>query len=177
VVFEAKEGQARYLFRVREDGSRRQKVSAERIVTLARVSPDRRWAVVWPYGDDLRRLVAYPLNGGEAVPVCENCSDGDGGPARGRTPPVLAWSPDAEYLYLRLQWAPSDPLSETGKTYVLRLASASTLPPVFKGETDVASMPGVQVIPRWGIFPGPRSSLYAYTHAATHRNLYRISVP
>jgi hypothetical protein len=38
-------------------------------------------------------------------------------------------------------------------------------------------MPGVQVIPHGGIFPGPRASLYAYTRAVIHRNIYRISLP
>jgi eukaryotic-like serine/threonine-protein kinase len=176
VIFAAIEGRARYLFRVREDGTGRQKVASERIVTVESVSPDRHWAVVWPGGDDLRRMVAYPLDGSSAVPVCEQCSDGDGGPARGRTPPALGWSPDGHNLYLRLQW-PTEPFYETGKTYVLPLAKASALPPVFRGETDVASMPGVQVIAHGGIFPGPRRSLYAFTRAVTHRNLFRISVP
>ena len=122
-------------------------------------------------------MVAYPVEGGDPVPVCGDCSDGDGGPSRGRTPPVLMWSPGGQFMYLRFQWAPSDPLVDTGKTYVLRLANSNTLPEVFDGERDVAAMPRVQVIPRWGIFPGPRSSLYAYTREATHRNVYRIPVP
>jgi hypothetical protein len=176
VIFEAKEGQGRYLFRASEDGSSRRKVTANRIVTLASVSPDRRWALAWPSGDDLRRLVAYPLDGGDAVPVCEACSDGDGGPARGHTPPVLKWSPNGEYLYLRFRW-PQETLDEIGKTYVLHLTSPNSLPPPFKSEPDVAAVPGIQVIARGAIFPGPHPSLYAYTRTATHRNLYRISVP
>jgi eukaryotic-like serine/threonine-protein kinase len=178
VVFEAEDGQARYLFRVREDGSSRQKVAAEPIGYLMNVSPDRRWAVVrTPGSGDLQSLpmVAYPIDGGDAVRLCENCgSAGAGGPLRGNTPPVLSWSPDGQYLYFRLELVSE---YETGKTYVLHLTSANSLPPAFKDETDLAAMPGVQVIPHGGIFPGPRPSLYAYTRTATHRNLYRISVP
>lgn len=178
VVFEAEDGQARYLFRVREDGSSRQKVAAEPIGYLMNVSPDRRWAVVrTPGSGDLQSLpmVAYPIDGGEAVRLCENCgSAGAGGPLRGNTPPVLSWSPDGQYLYFRLELVSE---YETGKTYVLRLASPSALPPAFQDETDVATMSGMRVIPHGGIFPGPHPALYAYTRMVTHRNLYRISLP
>ena len=42
--------QAKYLFRVREDGSGRQKVTTEPIIRVMSVSPDRRWAVAWTQG-------------------------------------------------------------------------------------------------------------------------------
>jgi DNA-binding winged helix-turn-helix (wHTH) protein/Tol biopolymer transport system component len=176
VIFEAREAGAKYLFHVREDGSNRQKVTADPITSLKAVSPDRHWAVVGSGDDARRRLVAYPLHGGSPLPICENCSDSDGGPDRGRTPPTLSWSPSGDYVYLRLHW-PSEPVYENGKTYVLQLAEPSTLPPAFTSEAEVASLPGVQLIPHGGIFPGPDPSLYAYTRAATHRNIYRISVP
>jgi hypothetical protein len=177
VIFEAAEGQAKYLVQMREDGSSRRKVSAEPIIYLFSVSPDRRWAIVWTpgSGDATRPLVAYPINGGDPVRLCENCSNVDG-PAVGHSPPMLAWSPDGQYVYITLQPSRETPY-ETGKTYAVRLASTSTLPPAFKDETDVALIPGVQVIPHGGIFPGPTPSLYAYTRTTTHRNIYRIPVP
>jgi len=109
------------------------------------------------------------------VRLCKNCS-GVNGPTVGHNPPMLAWSPDGQYLYITLQLSRDTPY-ETGKTYAVRLANASTLPPAFKDETDVASIPGVQVIPHGGIFPGLTPSLYAYTRSTTHRNIYRIPVP
>jgi hypothetical protein len=177
VVFEAEEGQAKYLVQMREDGSSRRKVSAEPIIYLFSVSPDRRWAVVWTpgSGDAMRPMVAYPINGGDPVRLCENCSGVDG-PVVGHNPPMLAWSADGQYVYIALQ--PSRETSyETGKTYAVRLAHASTLPPAFKDETNIASMPGVQMIPHGGIFAGPTPWLYAYTRSTTHRNIYRIPVP
>ena len=177
VIFEAEEGQAKYLVQMREDGSSRRKVSAEPIIYLFGVSPDRRWAVVWTpgSGDGKRPTVAYPLNGGDPVRLCENCGIVDG-PAGGNHPPMVAWSPDGQYVYLALQ-PRTEAQYETGKTYAVRLARASTLPPAFTDETDVALIPGVQVIPHGGIFPGPAPSLYAYTRTTTHRNIYRIPVP
>jgi hypothetical protein len=80
-------------------------------------------------------------------------------------------------MYARFEWPPSNPTLDTGRTYVVRLPSASGLPLPFAGEAGLASTPGVRIIPRWGIFPGPRPTLYAYTRAVTQRNLYRITVP
>ena len=177
IVFTAEEDQRRYLFRVREDGSGRQKIAEAPIVALKGVSQDRRWAVVWAVADESRQLVGYPLDGGQPVLICDHCADSDGGPAaRGRTPQALSWSPGGEFLYLRLQ-PPREPLYESGKTYVLRLSEPGSLPAGFKSESHVASMPGVTVIPHGGLFPGPRASLFAYTRTATHRNIYRISIP
>ena len=176
VVYTERDGQQRYLFRVREDGSNREKVAADPLIGLMNVSANRRWAIVWAVADERRQLVGYPLDGGQPVTVCERCADSDGGPAKDRTPPALSWSPGGDFLYLRLQW-PSEPLYESGKTYVLRLPDPGSLPRAFTSEPEVASMPGVQLIPHGGIFPGPRASLYAYTRAVIHRNIYRISLP
>ena len=180
IVFQAEEGQAEYLFRVREDGSGRQKVTADPVIWVMSVSPGGRWAVVWTQGSadaPSRPLVAYPLGGGDGVRLCDNCA-GVNGPTRGNQPPMLTWSPDGHYLYITLQTlTPIDRQYETGRTYAVRLARASALPPAFTDETDVASIPGVLVIPHGGIFPGPTPSLYAYTRTTTHRNIYRIPVP
>ena len=177
VVFAANADDGTYLFQMRQDGSGREKIVTDRLIGLKGVSPDRRWALAWPAEGDRRRLVAYPLLDGQPVQICERCSDSDGGPAaRGRTPQALSWSPGGRYVYLRLQ-PPREPLYDTGTTYVLEPSERGGLPPAFTSEADVAAWPGVQIISHGGLFPGPRPSLYAYTRATTHRNIYRISVP
>jgi hypothetical protein len=177
VIFEAEVGPAKYVVQVREDGQGRRKVSAEPIIYLFSVSPDRQWAIAWTtgVGEAKRPLVAYPINGGDPVRLCDNCSGVDG-PTVGHNPPMIAWSPDGQYIYIRLELSRDAPY-ETGKTYVLRLTGASVLPPPFKDAADVESIPGVQLIPHGGIFPGPTPSLYSYTRTTTHRNIYRIQVP
>lgn len=177
VVFTARDGQARRLFRIREDGSGREAITADPFIGLMGVSADGRWAILWAVADERRQLVGYPLEGGQPVAICDNCADSEGGPAaRGRTPRALSWSTDGRFLYLRLQ-PPREPLYETGRTYVLPLPASGGLPPTFKSEAEVASRPEVTIIAHGGIFPGPRPSLYAYTRATTHRNIYRISLP
>jgi eukaryotic-like serine/threonine-protein kinase len=176
VVFERWEGHTQYLFRMNPDGSERVKVTAEPINSLKATSPDGRWAVAWPAGDNRQRLVAYPIEGGDSLQICENCSDSDGGPAMGRTPPSLSWSRDGKRLYVRSS-SPREPLYEQGKTYVLDVSNVGGLPPAFRSEAELASIPHIQLIPHGGIFPGPDQSRYAYLRAAIHRNIYRISVP
>lgn len=83
-----------------------------------------------------RPLVAYSLEGGDAVRLCETCL-GDDGPGRGDSLRMFAWSPDRQYVYITLQPS-SKTQHETGKTYGARLAKASTLPPAFNDKTDVA---------------------------------------
>jgi serine/threonine protein kinase/dipeptidyl aminopeptidase/acylaminoacyl peptidase len=177
VIFEAEEGPAKFVVQVREDGRGWRKVSAEPIIYLFSVSPDRQWAIAWTpgVGEAKRPLVAYPINGGDPVRICDNCSAVDG-PTVGHNPPMLAWSPDGQYAYIRLELSGDAPY-ETGKTYAIRLAGASVLPPAFEDATAVASIPGVQVIPHAGIFPGTTPSLYSYTRTTTHRNIYRIPMP
>ena len=177
VVMAQRDADGTYLFRTREDGSGRERIATNRIIGLKGVSADRRWALAWPAEGDKRRLVAYPLIEGQPVQICDSCSDSDGGPAaRGRTPQALSWSPGGRYVYLRLQ-PPREPLYDSGTTYVLEPSERGGLPPTFTSEADMAALPGVQIIPHGGLFPGPRPSLYAYTRATTHRNIYRISVP
>jgi hypothetical protein len=177
VIFEAAEGPAKYVVQVREDGSSRRKVSAEPIIYLFSVSPDRQWAIAWVpgFGEAKNPLVAYPINGGEPVRLCDSCSVVDG-PTVGHNPPMIAWSPDGQYVYITLDLSRDMPY-ETGKTYAIRLAGASWLPQAFKDAADLASIPGVLVIPHGGIFPGPTPALYSYTRTTTHRNIYQIPVP
>jgi len=177
VIFEEQQGEGKHLVRARADGLRVGTITSDPIINLESVSPDRQWALVWPARDDRYRMLAYPLDGGESIHVCDRCNDGDGGPGRGRTPPALMWSPDGQHMYARFEWPPSNPTLDTGRTYVVRLPNANGLPPPFAGEAGLGLVPGVRIIPRWGIFPGPRPTLYAYTRAVTHRNLYRVTMP
>lgn len=177
VIFEEQQGDDKHLVRATAHGSRVRTITSSPIVNLESVSPDRRWALVWPAGDDRDRMLAYPLDGGDSVHVCDRCNDGDGSPGRGRTPPALMWAPDGRQMYARFEWPPSNPALDSGRTYVVPLSHANALPPSFAGEAGLAAIAGVRIIPRWGIFPGPRPNLYAYTRALTHRNLYRVTIP
>ena len=176
VLFAPAEGPHRYLVKVRQDGSSRQKISDDPIISLKGVSPNKRWAIVRAVADERRQLLGYPFDGGRPVVICEQCADSDGGPSHDRTPPALTWSPGGDHLYLRLE--PSgNSLYETGKTYVVAPAHRGDLPASFTSATDIASRAGVQVVAHGGLFPGPRPSLYAYTRATTHRNIFRITLP
>ena len=104
VIFEGEEGHAKYLFRMREDGSSRRKVTAESIISLLASHRTGDGPSSGPgSGDGARPMVAYPLDGGDPVRLCENCSIVDGGQRAATTPPILAWSPDGQYAYFSFQ--------------------------------------------------------------------------
>ena len=46
-----------------------------------------------------------------------------------------------------------------------------------KSEEEAAALPGVRVIERGSISPGPDPSVYAFVKRTAQRNLYRVSVP
>ena len=78
---------------------------------------------------------------------------------------------DGKFLYLKFQES----------IYAIPLAPGRMLPPIppsgFRSKEDVAELPGARLIPEEGAFPGPNPSIYAFTKVATHRNIYRVSVP
>ena len=69
VYFTHQEPQGRLLYRMRADGSARQKLSAEPDTFLVNVSPDEKWAVLWSSGN-----VTIPVIGrADAESVCVQC--------------------------------------------------------------------------------------------------------
>ena len=46
-----------------------------------------------------------------------------------------------------------------------------------RSKDDVSVLPGAQLIPEQGAFLGVNPAIYAFTKVATHRNIYRITVP
>jgi eukaryotic-like serine/threonine-protein kinase len=73
IVFRAFEGASNFLYRMKPDGTARRKVTTERILDAAAVSPDGRWLVAGTPGTDSDHpsvVKAFPLNGGEPIPLC-----------------------------------------------------------------------------------------------------------
>ena len=85
--------------------------------------------------------------------------------------PRVSWSPDGKFFYLNFRES----------IYAIPLRPGEMLPPIpaagFRSKDDVAALPGARLIPEQGAFPGPNPSIYAFIKLATHRNIYRVSVP
>ena len=165
ILFRANEGNRRFLYRVREDGTELRKAITPQSEMLG-ISPDGRLLVAVPDGADVGTTV-FPLDGAPPVRILTGVHR-------------LRWSSDNRFLFLSISSAAGTLFSD-GRTYVIPLPSGRPLPDIptsgFQSEEEIAQLPGVQVIEAADVAPGPTSSVYAFSRETTQRNLYRIPIP
>jgi len=170
VLFLAPEEAAKFVYRVKEDGSELSNIlRIDSSAALFSASPDGKWFVVPGLIDKTTwGAMAYPVAGGPPTLLCVACARGS---VERSGFPGVSWSPDGKFLYLKIQES----------IYAIPLRPGEMLPPIpaagFRSKEDLAGFPGTQLIPQDGAFPGPNPSIYAFTKTATHRNIYRVSVP
>jgi len=160
VIFRSIEGGIDFLYRMRMDGTQRQKISPKRIFDLFDASPNGRWAIVLGEGSDEDKsptVMAVPLEGGAAVRLCSiACWAG--------------WSVRGEFMHFNFYQ------SAEQSTYLLPLREPGGIPDVVIENESAESLKKVKtmaVIPhRAGSVVS--KSLYAYTLVNAQRNLYRI---
>ena len=175
IYFLANENNAEYIFRVKPDGSERQKVIPDPVIYILNTSPDGQWIVAWvadAEGDV--SVVGYPLAGGSARIICRGCwTSGPSNPG----PPLVSWSHDQRTLYFRSIL----PGRDLKKTFVIPLPRGQVFPELpekgLTSDDQWATVAGVRELSGAGVFPGPDSSTYAFTRAATQRNIFRIQLP
>jgi hypothetical protein len=77
LIFRSIEGGIDFLYRMRLDGTQRQKINPTRIFDLFDASPNGRWAIVLTEGSDENKsptVMAVPVEGGASVQICSiNC--------------------------------------------------------------------------------------------------------
>ncbi len=124
------------------------------------VSPDEEWSTrVFDNGP----TIAYPRNGGRAIPICERC--------------YVRWSSDGKFLWITLR-----PLSgQNGATGLIPLKNQLMLPSLPPGgirtRADLMKIPGVQVVSSQAVCPAPDGASYAFVKQESRWNLYRILLP
>lgn len=166
------------LERIKEDGSGRAKILEGNVIFLVNASPDGKWAVVVMSTErkEIPHIVmAFPLEGGKPIRICEACSLGSG-PARSAAP-LVSWSRDGKYLYLADRYFSG---MGTNKTFVVPLRPGAALPQFpsdgLKMEKDIQALGVARVIPERDVFPGPSPDGYAFARTSAQRNLYRIEL-
>lgn len=105
--------------------------------------------------------VAYPISGGQPVPICAFCWP--------------QWSRDSKVLYFRFGLSAPGHAGH-GNTYALPIPPGSAVPKIPAGglsEENVTGLPALQVYEP-GIHPGPDPSTYAFIRSTAQRNIYRI---
>jgi Tol biopolymer transport system component len=164
LVFRAVEGGSNFLYRMKTDGSARQKISAKRILDINSVSPDGRWVVVGASGseeeDRKSEIKAFAVDGTSAVTVCQAYC-------------LLNWDTSGKFVYLNFP-------DQGGGSYALPVMHDSGLPklPPNAAERieDFANPKTIAAVPLQ-VESAVSPSVYAYTRENTRRNLYRIPLP
>ena len=167
IFFRASEGDRNYLGRVKESGGSWEKVIPDPLLFLRTISPDSEWLVgnVAAIGGNAgtRPNIAIHRSGGKRVTICANCN--------------VQWSGDGKSFFVG--W-PNEGMGRSS-TYVVPLRAGSALPPLpadgILSEDYLWAVPGVRVVERVQIIPGPDASIYAYTQQTVQRNIFKIPLP
>jgi len=174
ILFVGEEGKSKFLYRMKEDGTERQKTMQDEVLYLVSISPDGDWAVAWvpvPGQGGSSAVFAYPTRGGAPIRICDVCTS----VWSERAAAAVAWSPDGKFFYVSFQYFPG---INQGKTFVIPLRQGQTMPPLpkqgIKSERDLTSLPGVRVIGEKDVFAGPNPSAYAFRRLAYSSNIYRV---
>ena len=161
IYFRATEGGKNYLYRMRSDGSGRERVLPGSILELFAVSRSGDWAAVMVEGKspDAPPISAlYRLRGqSPPVPLCSFCL------------PELSWDEESIYIF------PAKPMQGI-LAYVMSTASAVAQAAKSPAGIDPARVPGAKplrdVYPP--IAPSPQPHVYAFSRQTVQRNLYRV---
>jgi eukaryotic-like serine/threonine-protein kinase len=167
LIVHSVEGGGSFAFRVREDGTAKQKVVSQQVSQILSVSPDAQWLVVTGLstpGEATSSLLILPMMGGSPVKVIDAFG-------------TVQWQPDGRFFYLSVRTGMQS-AGAYGKTYVLQVPKGTMLPHIpaggFASEAAVATIPGVRVIDSADIAPGTSPDVYAFSRQTVHRNLYRV---
>jgi eukaryotic-like serine/threonine-protein kinase len=163
LIFRAIESGSNFLYRMKADGSGRQKISSQRIFDAKAVSPDGRWVIAsTPVAGEehTAEATAFAVDGGATVPLCPGYC-------------FMTWNTAGTVMFL---YFPSL-FKGTYPVAVKHDTGLPALPPSgFGGLADLAHAKTAVVIPR-RVDSIVSSSLYAYTQENARRNLYRIPLP
>jgi eukaryotic-like serine/threonine-protein kinase len=161
IYFRATEGNQNFVYRMKTDGSGREKASAIPVLELSSVSPTGNWAVSWqgPKTSSGAQVFADSLNGGASpVSVC-------GGYCNGR------WNADGSEFNIEIA------TQEGALTLVVPVnppGSLPVLPPQgVATRADLSAVKGAKIME--GVFiAGPLPGQFVRRREDVHRNLYRI---
>jgi eukaryotic-like serine/threonine-protein kinase len=167
VVFHATENGSTVVFRIREDGTEKQKLASSEINEVRGASPDGAFVIAGSRANGHIETQAFPSSGGAPIPILDAMC-------------FLRWQPDRKFLYLSVL-AGMQSAAAFGRTYVIPVSPDKLFPPIplggFQSEDEIARLPGVRVIEAADVFPGPTPGTYAYSRQSVQRNLYRVPLP
>ena len=158
IYFRASEGSQNYIFRMKIDGSNREKAYPDPILELYSIAPDGKWASVWAQleGTEAHEFVV-PLSGGNPKLICTGFCGG-------------SWNVDGRIFVLNAY-------AMDGVFTMLANVPAGGIPPLPPGgvqsRADMERVKGARVFDG-AMVPGPLPGQLAFQRADVHRNLYRV---
>jgi eukaryotic-like serine/threonine-protein kinase len=163
IVFRTVQGRQNFLYRVKPDGSGREKISDGSVFDLISISPDGRWAIATSAATDAKEAfatAAIPVNGGAPIPLCQGYCE-------------MTWDHTGKFVYLYFSEAHDG-------TNILPMNRDTGLPKIpdagFAKVEDFRKAKSAGVVP-WFIQSAVNQSIYAYVRSNTRRNLFRIPLP
>jgi eukaryotic-like serine/threonine-protein kinase len=166
LVFVAVEKQRNFLYRMKTDGSERERITNTPVAAKFGVSPDGQWvtALVPTTGPDANwETVAFRIHGGEVRKICPFFC-------------LSQWSAEGQYLFLDIDISNSS----TGTTFVIPLPPGQSLPEYpasgITSPADLRKLPGAGMIERSNLSVGPDPSTYVFCRREFPSNLFRITL-
>jgi len=162
LIYRGLEEKQNFLYRIKKDGSGRERITNVAILEKHAVSPNGDWVTAGlKLPDAPAGFAAISVRGGEMVRICTyEC------PAW--------WSPDGKIFYLTTERA----ASTAGRTLAIPLAPGKVLPPLPTGgiasRADRLEIPGIKQISSGDVSAGNDPSVYVYTKRDFQGNLFRI---
>jgi len=167
ILFRASDGHANFAYRMKRDGSGRQRLLPDPVIGIFGVSPDGAILLVGKaVADEVlpASMMAIPLNGGTPMRFCRRC--------------LARWTLDGRFLVV--DWGGAT-LDSRRKTFAIPLRDGKMLPPLppdgLNTLSDLAPFPGLHEVDAPAAVFGPDLATYAFTRTSVHRNLYRIPLP
>jgi Tol biopolymer transport system component len=160
IVFRALENGANFLYRMKSDGSNRQKITPDRILDLMAISPNGLWiTVLRPVSgaENPAARSAISIDGQRSVDLCSVfCSSG--------------WDASGNSMVFAIHQ----------QSFIVPVLSKTGLPQIpaggFSGPDDFKKITGAKFIDK-EVQSLVNSSFYAYQVDDIRRNLYRIPLP
>jgi hypothetical protein len=162
ILFRSPEQSTAYMYRMKEDGTNRERVFESPATVFGTVSPDGQWVsriAVDNSGMELvskdREIRVFPYTSTSRI----------------------RWTLDGKRVYLSTQYGQASAFG-LGWTFLLPTERGSVLPIVppngFRSETEISALPGVETFPYGDLALGSSPGVYVYSKIATTRNLFRI---
>jgi WD40 repeat protein len=161
-----------FVYRMKSDGSGREKVFPTPTIRVRSVSPDGQWVVLWNAVQDEHTYTAVEavrLADGKLVRMCDLCD--------------AVWSADQKYLYFFGSGFATNRIKPIHGSYALPLKPGQMLPDFPPGgiqnESDFKNWGAIPLpdLAADDMSPGPTPHLFAYSRRTIQRNLYRVPLP